>query len=170
METFAVLCVTTLRDEHAQVLTEAFAIANERDPSLLLTVGDETAATELFKGSDLLVCLGSDPAAATAIRRAQELGLPVLAVAGGHADALIENGRSGFIVSEGALQLADAIRWLAHRAPVRERLRTGGLLAAEPDLRCPREPAGRQGAVGDFSQFAGFSSPAPRNRPHSGGS
>jgi glycosyltransferase involved in cell wall biosynthesis len=137
METFAVLCVTALRDEHAQVLTDAFAVANERDPTLLLTVADETAATELFKGSDLLVCLGSDPVAATAIRRAQELGLPVLAVAGGNADALIENGRSGFIVSEGALPLADAIRWLAHRAPVRERLRTGGLLAAGARLALP---------------------------------
>jgi hypothetical protein len=137
METFAVLCVSTLRDEHAQILTDAFAIANERDPSLLLTVSDESAATELFKASDLLVCLGSDPAAPTAIRRAQELGLPVLAVVGGNAEALIENGRSGFIVAEAALPLADAIRWLAHRAPVRERLRTGGLLAAGARLALP---------------------------------
>lgn len=130
MDTFAVLCVTTVGDEQAQVLTEAFAIASKRDSSLLLTVSDETAATELFKLADLLVCAGSDPAAASAIGRAQELGLPVLAVGGGCAEQLIENGRSGFIIVEGALPLADAIRWLAQRAPVRERLRTGGLLAA----------------------------------------
>ena len=130
MDTFAVLCVMTPRDEHTQILTEAFAIAGERDPSLLLTVSDESAATELFKVSHLLVCHGSDPAAPSAILRAQELGLPVLAVDGESAEQLIENGRSGFIVSGGALPLADAIRWLAHRAPVRERLRTGGLLAA----------------------------------------
>jgi glycosyltransferase involved in cell wall biosynthesis len=137
MDTFAVLCVTTQRDQQTQVLTEAFAIANKRDPSLLLTVSDETAATELFKISDLLVCVGSDPAAASAILRAQELGLPVLAVGGDSAEQLIENGRSGFIVSGGALPLADAIRWLAHRAPVRERLRAGGLLAAGARLALP---------------------------------
>jgi glycosyltransferase involved in cell wall biosynthesis len=137
MDTFAVLCVTTLRDEHTQVLVEAFAIANERDPSLRPTVSDETAATELFKLSNLLVCAGSDPAAASAIRRAQELGLPVLAVAGGSVEQLIVNGRSGFIVGGSALQLADAIRWLAHRAPVRERLRSGGLLAAGARLALP---------------------------------
>jgi glycosyltransferase involved in cell wall biosynthesis len=137
MDTFAILCVTTLRDEQTQLLTDAFAIASERDPSLLLTVSDGTAATELFKISDLLVCVGSDPAAATAIVRAQELGLPVLAVGGASAEELIENGRSGFIVSGGAVPLADAIRWLAHRAPVRERLRTGGLLAAGARLALP---------------------------------
>jgi glycosyltransferase involved in cell wall biosynthesis len=137
MDTFAVLCVTTLRDEHTRVLTEAFAIANERDPSLLLTVSDETAATGLFRSSDLLVCVGADPVAPTSIRRAQELGLPVLAVEGGTVEQLIENGRSGFIVPYRSLPLADAIRWLAHRAPVRERLRTGGLLAAGTRLALP---------------------------------
>lgn len=130
MDTFAVLCVTTQRYEQVQLLTDAFAIATERDPSLLLTFGDGRAATELFKVSDLLVCVGSDAAAGAAIRRAQALGLPVLAVAGGSAEQLIENGRSGFIVGDSAVPLADAIRWLAHRTPVRERLRTGGLLAA----------------------------------------
>jgi hypothetical protein len=137
MDNFAVLCVTTLRDEHAQVLTDAFAIALERDPSLLLTFSDGMVATELFKTSDLLVCLGRDPAATSAILRAQQLGLPVLAVGGESAEQLIENGRSGFIVSGGAVPLADAIRWLAHRAPVRERLRTGGLLAAGARLALP---------------------------------
>jgi glycosyltransferase involved in cell wall biosynthesis len=137
MDTFAVLCVTTQCDEHSQVLTEAFAIANERDTSLRLTVSDETAATELFKLADLLVCVGSDPGAASAITRAQELGLPVLAVAGGSAEQLIDNGRSGFIVDNSAMTLADAIRWLAHRAPVRERLRSGGLLAAGARLALP---------------------------------
>jgi len=137
MDTFAVLCVTTAGDEHAQILAGALAIAAEREPSLLLQLSDETAAPELFKSSDLLVCVGSDPVAATAISRAQELGLPVLAVAGGSAEQLIENGRSGFIVSGGGLPLADAISWLAHRAPVRERLRIGGLLAAGTRLSLP---------------------------------
>jgi glycosyltransferase involved in cell wall biosynthesis len=130
MDTFAVLCLTAPQQKQMQLLTAAFAIATERDPSLLLTVGEERAATELFKTADLLVCVGADPGAAEAIRRAQALGLPVLAVAGGSAEQLIENGRSGFIVAGNAVSLADAIRWLAHRTPVRERLRTGGLLAA----------------------------------------
>jgi glycosyltransferase involved in cell wall biosynthesis len=137
MDTFDVLCVTTMCDQDAQVLTDAFAIAGERDPSLRLTVSDESAATALFKTSDLLVCVGGDPAAAAAIGRAQELGLPVLAIAGGVAEQLIENGRSGFIISDGSLPLADAIRWLAHRAPLRERLRIGGLLAAGARLALP---------------------------------
>jgi glycosyltransferase involved in cell wall biosynthesis len=130
MDTFAVLCVTDQHHEQMPLLTEALAIATERDPSLLVTVGDESATTELFKTAKLLVCVGSDPAAEEAICRAQALGLPVLAVAGGRAEQLIENGRSGFIVAGNSVPLADTIRWLAHRTPVRERLRTGGLLAA----------------------------------------
>jgi glycosyltransferase involved in cell wall biosynthesis len=137
MDTFAVLCVTSFCPDESPVLMEAFAVAHERDPGLLLKLSDDAAATELFKTSDLLVCAGSDPAAASAIRRAQELGLPVLAVAGGTTEELIQNGRSGFIVPDSALPLADAIRWLAHRAPVRERLRSGGLLAAGSRLALP---------------------------------
>ena len=61
---------------------------------------------------------------------AQRGGLPVLAVDGGDAAALIENGRSGFLVPDDAAALADAIRWLCRRATLRERLATGGRLAA----------------------------------------
>ena len=54
----------------------------------------------------------------------------MLAVDGGDAATLIENGRSGFLVPDDAAALADAIRWLCRRATLRERLATGGRLAA----------------------------------------
>jgi len=60
---------------------------------------------------------------------AQASGLPVLAVAGGAAEELIESGRSGLLVPHGAGPLSEAIGWLARRATLRERLATGGLLA-----------------------------------------
>ena len=57
----------------------------------------------------------------------------MLAVDGGEAAALIENGRSGFLVPDDQAALADAIRWLVaprhaartarHRWPPRRRVR-----------------------------------------------
>jgi glycosyltransferase involved in cell wall biosynthesis len=63
----------------------------------------------------------------------------VLAVDGGEAAALIENGRSGFLVPDDPVALTDAIRWLSRRATLRERLATGGRLA-----RGERLPSGRE--------------------------
>jgi len=87
-------------------------------------------AGRLTGWADMLVCPCTEPDMAPAIRAAQRTGLPVLAVDGGEAAALIENGRSGFLVPDDPAALADAIRWLSRRATLRERLAAGGLLAA----------------------------------------
>jgi glycosyltransferase involved in cell wall biosynthesis len=79
--------------------------------------------------ADLLVFTGDDPFGESIVA-AQASGLPVLAVEGGAAADLIESGRSGCVVPAGTLPLAEAIRWLARRAPLRERLITGGRRAA----------------------------------------
>ncbi|MCL2418661.1 MAG: glycosyltransferase [Conexibacteraceae bacterium] len=142
------------RQHHVRELVQAFLTALDHDPRLhLVVVGDGSerdlierslghAATfmgqlaeparlaELAPHVDLLVCPTTTADTAPTIIDAQEHGLPVLAVEGGDAAALIENGRSGFLVPDDDAALADAIRWLSRRATLRERLATGGLLAA----------------------------------------
>jgi glycosyltransferase involved in cell wall biosynthesis len=130
VNTFVLLCITSQAPEELGIVNDAFELVRERNPLLQLVVADEHCSPSLFQTSDLLICLGEDPVAATAIPRAQALGLPVLAVEGGPVAGLVESGRSGFIVPSGAVALSDAIRWLARRGPVRARLRIGGLLAA----------------------------------------
>jgi glycosyltransferase involved in cell wall biosynthesis len=146
--------VGPLDTEHGvHALTDAFLTAYEHDPRLhLLVVGDGEerddiecllghAATfvgaltpsqfdELVAQADMLVCPTTAADTAPTIIDAQASGLPVLAIEGGDAAALIENGRSGFLVPDDPDALADAIRWLSRRATLRERLATGGLLAA----------------------------------------
>jgi glycosyltransferase involved in cell wall biosynthesis len=140
-------------DHGVNELADAFLAAYEHDPRLhLLIVGDgsersslqrrlghtatmlgelpQSQLQELASQADLLVCPTTGSDAAPAISEAQANGLPVLAVDGGDAAALIENGRSGFLVPDGNAAFADAIRWLARRATLRERLATGGRLAA----------------------------------------
>ena len=151
-------------DEQHRVreLAAAFLAARDHDPRLhLLIVGDGGerdrlerhlghAATflgelngeqlrELSEHADLLVSPTTGADTAEAISAAQARGVPVLAVDGGAAAALIENGRSGFLVPEDPVALSDAIRWLARRATLRERLATGGRLAAGARL-----PSGRK--------------------------
>lgn len=60
---------------------------------------------------------------------AQASGLPVLAFNEGEPTELIESGRSGVLVPSTTIALAEAIRWLARRGTLRERLATGGLQA-----------------------------------------
>lgn len=138
---------------HVQTLADAFLAAHDHDPRLhLLVVGDgdeheclerllghtatflgERATTELDElvaQADLLVSPTTSADTASTIIEAQASGLPVLAVDGGDAAGLIENGRSGFLVPDDHAAFADAIRWLSRRATLRERLATGGLLAA----------------------------------------
>ena len=138
---------------HVHALADAFMAARDHDHRLHLLVigdGDERACLErrlghaatfldalgdaqldqLTSHADLLVCPTTAPDTAQTIMAAQRGGLPVLAVDGGDAAALIENGRSGFLVPDDAAALADAIRWLCRRATLRERLATGGRLAA----------------------------------------
>jgi glycosyltransferase involved in cell wall biosynthesis len=69
-----------------------------------------TSAMRFFNGvgdtqldaltADLLVCPTTSPDTAETITAAQRGGLPVLAVDGGDAATLIENGRSGFLVPD----------------------------------------------------------------------
>lgn len=142
-------------DAHHSVreLADAFMTARDHDPRLHLVVvgdGDQLeclrqrlghAATfvadldpaqldELVEQADLLVCPTTGADTAPTIAEAQEGGLPVLAVDGGDAARLIENGRSGFLVPDDHAAFADAIRWLSRRATLRERLANGGRLAA----------------------------------------
>ncbi len=142
-------------DERHRVreLADAFLAAHDHDPRLhLLVVGDGGerawlephlghAATflgslerelldELSAQADLLVCPTTAADTVETIIAAQRGGVPVLAVDGGEAASLIENGRSGFLVPDDLVALTDAIRWLARRATLRERLATGGRLAA----------------------------------------
>jgi len=127
---FVLLHARSGSGEDQAIVNDAFDLARARNPQLRLLAVAPDCESELLQGADLLVCLGTDPAAAIAIPRAQALGLPVLVVDGGQAAELVESGRSGVIAPASAVQLSDAIRWLARRAPVRARLRAGGLLVA----------------------------------------
>jgi len=142
-----------LDDDHeVELLTDAFQLAHERDPRLHLVLAGEgpeepllrrrlgSAATFLgplapdglaqaFASADLLVCPHAD-GYGKPILDAQASGLPVLAVADGAAAELIQSGRNGCLVPASTLALAEAMRSLARRATLRERLATGGLLAA----------------------------------------
>jgi len=147
--------VGPLDDEHgADALVDAFLTAHNHDPRLhLLVAGDGTEADrvsrllgsrasflrfdgaavveELAAEADLLICPTTGADTSETIAAAQRNGLPVLAVDGGAAAALIENGRSGFLVPDDGGTFADAIRWLCRRPTLRERLAVGGLVAAE---------------------------------------
>jgi glycosyltransferase involved in cell wall biosynthesis len=143
-------------------LSDAFLAARDHDPRLhLLVVGDGAernwlerhlghSATflgklepaqlrELSGQADLLVSPTTSADTAETIIAAQRDGVPVLAVDGGEAAALIENGRSGFLVPDDLVALTDAIRWLSRRATLRERLATGGRMAAGARLPSERE-------------------------------
>ena len=151
-------------DEQHRVrdLAQAFLAARDHDARLhLLIVGEGSerdwlerhlggAATffdrletsklgDLAGQAHLLVCPTTGPDIAETIITAQRNGVAVLAVDGGEAAALIENGRSGFLVPDDPVALTDAIRWLSRRAALRERLATGGLLVTGERLPSGRE-------------------------------
>jgi glycosyltransferase involved in cell wall biosynthesis/predicted metal-dependent phosphoesterase TrpH len=150
---FNVLYVGRLSSEKGvDLLAEAFLTARDRDPRLHLVLagrGPEEdalrqrlgdAATFLgwvegdelprvYASADLFMFASTTDTFGQVILEAQASGLPVLAVdAGGPAD-LIEDGRSGCLVPAQPGALADALRGLARREAIRERLSTGGLLA-----------------------------------------
>jgi glycosyltransferase involved in cell wall biosynthesis len=155
--------VGPLDEQHrVRELAQAFLAARDHDARLhLLIVGEGSehdwlqqnlghAATffgpldtarlgELAGGADLLVCPTTGADTADTIIAAQRGGVAVLAVDGGEAAALIENGRSGFLVPDDPVALTDAIRWLSRRATLRERLASGGLLAHDERLPSGRE-------------------------------
>jgi glycosyltransferase involved in cell wall biosynthesis/predicted metal-dependent phosphoesterase TrpH len=151
--TFNVLYVGRLSKEKGiDLLADAFLIARDRDPSLHLVLagrgpeedalrsrlgdaatflgwveGDELP--QVYASADLFMFASTTDTFGQVILEAQASGLPVLAVdAGGPAD-LIEDGRSGCLVEPEAGALAGALRGLARREAIRERLATGGLLA-----------------------------------------
>ena len=140
------------REKGLELLCESFLIARDRDPRLHLVLagtGPEheqlrarlgAAATFLgwvegdalaraYASADLLVFPSATDTFGQVILEAQASGLPVLAVDAGGAAELIETGRSGCLVPPEPQALADAVRGLARRAAIRDRLATGGLLA-----------------------------------------
>ena len=151
--TFNVLYVGRLsREKGIDLLTEAFLIARDHDPRLHLVLagrGPEeealrrrlgSAATflgwvegerlaQVYASADLFMFASTTDTFGQVILEAQASGLPVLAVDAGGPAELIEDGRSGCLVAPDPESLANALRGLARRAAIRERLATGGLLA-----------------------------------------
>ncbi|MGH2836565.1 MAG: glycosyltransferase family 4 protein [Solirubrobacteraceae bacterium] len=155
--------VGPLDEQHrVRALAEAFLAARDHDPRLQLLIGGDgaerewlehhlghaatflgplsaTQLSELITQADLLVSPTSGADTAATIVEAQREGVAVLAVDGGEAATLIENGRSGFLVPDDPVALTDAIRWLSRRATLRERLAIGGRRAADERLPSARE-------------------------------
>lgn len=134
------------------LLADAFLLAHDRDPRLHLVLAGRGIEEERLRhrlggaatflgwldrdefprtlaSAELLVLASTAETFGRIVLEAQASGLPVLAVNAGAAAELIESGRSGCLVEPSEPALAEAIRWLARRATLRERLATGGLLA-----------------------------------------
>jgi glycosyltransferase involved in cell wall biosynthesis/predicted metal-dependent phosphoesterase TrpH len=150
---FNVLYVGRLsREKGIDLLAEAFLIARDLDPRLHLILagrGPEeealrrrlgSAATflgwvegdrlaQVYASADLFMFASTTDTFGQVILEAQASGLPVLAVDAGGPAELIEDGRSGCLVAPDPESLAAALRGLARREAIRERLATGGLLA-----------------------------------------
>jgi predicted metal-dependent phosphoesterase TrpH len=138
--------------DRLELLVEAFLIASDRNPQLHLVIVGEGPAEAMIRrrlgacatfldgdppyaDADLLVCATADERHAGTILEAHAAGLPVLAVEGAGPDELIEPGRSGCLVPADPELLASALRVLARRGAVRQRLVTGGLSAARERAR-----------------------------------
>jgi glycosyltransferase involved in cell wall biosynthesis/predicted metal-dependent phosphoesterase TrpH len=150
---FNVLYVGRLSKEKGiGLLAESFLIARDYDPRLHLVLagrGPEeealrrrlgSAATflgwvegdrlaQVYASADLFMFASTTDTFGQVILEAQASGLPVLAVDAGGPAELIEDGRSGCLVAPDPELLASAVRGLARREAIRERLATGGLLA-----------------------------------------
>jgi len=150
---FNVLYVGRLSQEKGiDLLAEAFLIARDQDPRLHLVLAgrgpeEETlrrrlgsAATflgwvggdrlaQVYASADLFMFASTTDTFGQVILEAQASGLPVLAVDAGGPSELIEDGRSGCLVAADPASLANALRGLARREAIRDRLATGGLLA-----------------------------------------
>ena len=141
------------REQGTDLLAEAFLIARDQDPRLHLVLagrGPEeqklrsrlgNAATFLgrvcadalaclYASADLFIVPGGSDTFGHAMLEAQASGLPVLAVDAGAPAELIQSGRSGCLAPPDPQALAGALRGLARRAAIRDRLATGGLFAA----------------------------------------
>jgi glycosyltransferase involved in cell wall biosynthesis len=135
-----------------ELLAEAFLLAHDRQPRLHLVLGGAgtvlpslaarlgAAATnlagvggdrlaQLFATADLFLSTALSHTGGPGIAEAQASGVPVLAVDCPYTATLVENGRSGLLLAPDPQALAFALRWLARRGAVCERLATGGLMA-----------------------------------------
>jgi len=134
-DSFNVLCTDPLDDDPAgrRLLQKAFDAAADRTPQLRLITADgveDEVIPRLYASADLFVSVARDDGFGHTVLEAQTSGLPVLAIEGSGAGELIESGRSGCLIEPDADALGAAIRGLARRATLRERLITGALLAA----------------------------------------
>jgi glycosyltransferase involved in cell wall biosynthesis/predicted metal-dependent phosphoesterase TrpH len=141
------------REKGVELLAESFLVARDRDPRLHLVLagrGPEedllrrrlgSAATFLgwvapdalaraYASADLFLFTSVTDTFGQVILEAQASGLPVLAVAAGGPAELIDDGRSGCLVPPDPVAIATALSTLSRRASIRDRLATGGLLAA----------------------------------------
>jgi glycosyltransferase involved in cell wall biosynthesis len=140
------------REKGIDLLAEAFLLARDRDRRLHLVLAgrgpeeeqlrrklgraatflgwvDGDALARVYASADLFVFPSSTDTFGQVILEAQASGLPVLAVDVGGPAELIEAGRSGCLVPPEPEALAGALRGLARRGAIRERLATGGLHA-----------------------------------------
>jgi glycosyltransferase involved in cell wall biosynthesis/predicted metal-dependent phosphoesterase TrpH len=140
------------REKGVDLLADAYLEAHQRDRRLHLVLagrgpeeedlrkrlgaratflgwleGDELANT--YASADLLVFPSTTDTFGQVILEAQASGLPVLAVRAGGPTELIEDGRTGCLVSPHPEELATAIRGIAGRKALLRRLTSGALLA-----------------------------------------
>ncbi|MGN6167634.1 MAG: glycosyltransferase, partial [Solirubrobacteraceae bacterium] len=99
-------------------------IADEQEATFLGWLeGDELATT--YASADLFVFPSTTDTFGQVILEAQASGLPVLAVRAGGPAELIEDGRTGCLVSPNAEELATTIRGIARRKALLQRLTSG---------------------------------------------
>lgn len=99
------------------------------DAATFVATPSSEQLARIYASADLLVCAGRGEGCGQTVLEAQASGLPVLAFNEGEPAELVEGGRSGVLVPPTTIALAEAIRWLARRGTLRERLATGGLQA-----------------------------------------
>lgn len=96
------------------------------DDALTLT-GHVADACGLIELMDVLVSVASSEAFGIALLEAMALGVPVVAAAAGGPREIIEDGRSGLLVTASRPQgVADAVQRVLDDGGLRERLRSGG--------------------------------------------
>ncbi|MHB8693596.1 MAG: glycosyltransferase family 4 protein [Solirubrobacteraceae bacterium] len=150
---FNVLCTDSLDDDRrVALLLSAFEVARRRCPGLQLVVTDcgraaphlrsdlrgsltllepaDEQRAPIYASADLFVTVDAGNGFGAGVLEAQTSGLPVLALEGSGPAELIEPGRNGCVVAPDPDTLGAAIRGLARRATLRERLVTGSLLSA----------------------------------------